>query len=169
MERVSLFNKKNLFDIIKYEFCVVGLSPWWDRPHDAFHMVVDLCQVFASCSTRWWESEIAWLINHEEGRWASHCWKLKAYNSMGSSPNSANKIWETIKERTLRWDKYVFSRHSPKPFNKSFSSHLPKFQSHMWKSLFCKTFGSWAFGAQWPLISCNIMCNQVWTCSSSEL
>ena len=31
-------------------FDVIGLSPWWVRPNDIFHMVVDLCQVFVSCS-----------------------------------------------------------------------------------------------------------------------
>ena len=38
-------------------FNVVGLSPWWDRPHDAFHTVVDLWQVLIPFSARWWESE----------------------------------------------------------------------------------------------------------------
>ena len=46
-------------------------------PHDAFHMGVDLSQVFATCSARWQESESAWLANKEEGKLESRYWKLK--------------------------------------------------------------------------------------------
>ena len=37
----------------------------WDRPHDVFHMVVDLCQVLNPCSTMYQKSEVVLLTNQE--------------------------------------------------------------------------------------------------------
>ena len=51
-------------------FDVVGLS--WvsqrDRPHDAFHTVVNLCQMLNPRLTRCQENEVARLTSQEEGR-----------------------------------------------------------------------------------------------------
>ena len=74
-------------------FDVVGFS-WvshWDKPYDGFHMVVDLYEVLNPCLARCWDNEVVLLTNQKGYMWVSHCWKhtvsLRAYNSMGSSPN----------------------------------------------------------------------------------
>ena len=67
----------------------------------------------------------------------NHCCKpivsLRTYYSMGSSPNSASKIWQVVKEHTLTWDIICIFLPSWKPSNESFSSRLPKILRHMWK------------------------------------
>ena len=42
-----------------------------DRPHNVFHMVVDLSKVLNFYSARCWEGDVALLTTQEEGRWAS--------------------------------------------------------------------------------------------------
>ena len=65
--------------------------PHDERSQDAFHMVVNLCQVFALVREQGHEK----VRLPQEDRWASHCQKFRinsrAYESMGSCPNSANK------------------------------------------------------------------------------
>ena len=104
----------------------------WDRPYDAFHMVVDLCQVLNLGLARCWDNEDAWVTNQEEGRWASRCWKLvaslRAYNSMGGSRDSANKIWQVVEEHSLTCDViYIFM-----PFSKNFQWEFFKSRPQIW-------------------------------------
>ena len=48
---------------------VVGLSPisQWERPHDAFHMVVNLCQVSNSCSAKIMSLDLHIMISRAVG------------------------------------------------------------------------------------------------------
>ena len=88
--KVSLLSSYVVFDVLELSWV-----SQWDKPHDVFHMDVDLCQVLNPCPAMCWESEIALLTNWEGDRWASCYWKpivsLRTYNSMGSSLNLANK------------------------------------------------------------------------------
>ena len=58
-------------------------------------MVVILYEMSYTCITRCRESEVAWLINQEDGKGARRCQEpiasLSAYNSIRSFPNSTNK------------------------------------------------------------------------------
>jgi hypothetical protein len=118
-----------------------GWVSQWCRPHDAYHMVVNLCHVLNPCFGRCWESEDARLTNQEEGRWASRCWKpkvsLRVYKSMGSSPNSANKIM--IGCRRTHFD----VRH--RMYLHALLENLPLrvFQVPSWISLPCVKVGCW--------------------------
>jgi hypothetical protein len=64
----------NLHLYLYVVFDVVGLS-WasqWDKPHDVFHMVVNLYQVLNPSSARCWDSEDALLTSQEGDKVASH-------------------------------------------------------------------------------------------------
>ena len=74
---------------------VVGLS-WvsqWDRSHDAFHTVVNLCRVLNPRSVRCWESEVAWPTTQEEG--VENLWWAYQHIIMGRVLH----IWPTKYDR----------------------------------------------------------------------
>ena len=137
MERVPLFsnNKKKPLWYYQIRFSMLLGCPRNEvDPIIFFHMVVDLRQVFVPYSARWQGSETAWLANHEEGRWASRCWKLrvsfKEYNFMGSTPNSTRKISWVIEERTLMRDIICIFMPFSKPSKENFQVTSPSFNAN---------------------------------------
>ena len=132
VRKASLTSSYATFDVLGWSWV-----SQWDRPHDVFHMIVDLCQVLNPCSARWRESEVAILTNQEGDRWASCCSKpivsLRVYTSMGSSLDSIRKIGCVVKECYLTWDIICIFMSFSKPSNESYWSRLLKSQCHVWK------------------------------------